>query len=188
MDWHLLWQIFWVFTKVAMFSWGGGPASLGLMQRESVAAGWVSETEFADAMAIGNALPGPIAIKVPTYVGYKLAGIPGAISGMAGSALPAFLLMLVVVVFFFSVKDNPKVKSMLTAVRPLIVGLLLWTAYDVAIKVFNVDKVGWAKGLAQNWSQALIVVASFVILAFTSISPVWLVIATAILGLIIYRK
>ena len=107
---------------------------------------------------------------------------------MAGSALPAFLLMLVVVIFFFSVKDNPKVKSMLTAVRPLIVGLLLWTAYDVAIKIFNVDKVGWAKGLSQNWSQALIVVASFVILAFTSISPVWLVIATALLGLIIYRK
>ena len=60
MDWFLLWQIFWVFTKVAMFSWGGGPASLGLMQRESVAAGWVTETEFADALAIGNALPGHV--------------------------------------------------------------------------------------------------------------------------------
>ncbi len=187
MDWLLLWKIFWLYTKVAMFSWGGGPASLGLMQRESIAAGWVTETEFADAMAIGNALPGPIAIKVPTYVGYKLAGIPGAISGMAGSAVPAFLLMLVVVVFFFSVKDNPKVKSMLTAVRPLIVGLLLWTAYDVATKVFNADKIGWGKGLAQNWSQVLIVAVTFLLLTFTSISPVWLVIAAALLGLVIYR-
>ena len=42
MNWKLLWQIFWLFTKVAMFSWGGGPASLGLMQREVVAAGWLS--------------------------------------------------------------------------------------------------------------------------------------------------
>ena len=187
MELNLLWSIFWVYTKVAMFSWGGGPASLGLMQRESVAAGWVTETEFADALAIGNALPGPIAVKVPTYIGYKLAGVPGAVSGMAGSVLPTFLLMLVVVVFFFGVKDNPKVKSMLTAVRPLIVGLLLWTAYDVAVKVFNVDKIGWGKGLSQNWSQALIVVVAFALLTLTSISPVWLVIAAALLGLVIYR-
>ena len=70
--------------KVAMFSWGGGPASLGLMQRESVAAGWVTETEFADALAVGNALPGPIAPQDSAFVGYKLAGLPGAVSAVTG--------------------------------------------------------------------------------------------------------
>ena len=47
MQWKLLWQIFWLFTKVAMFSWGGGAASLGLMQREVVSAGWLTPNEFA---------------------------------------------------------------------------------------------------------------------------------------------
>ena len=42
MQWKLLWQIFWLFTRVAMFSWGGGAASLGLMQREVVAVGWLT--------------------------------------------------------------------------------------------------------------------------------------------------
>jgi len=57
----LLWRIFILFTRVALFSWGGGPASMALMQRETAAAGWVTPAEFADALAVGNALPGPIA-------------------------------------------------------------------------------------------------------------------------------
>ena len=78
MKWKLLWQIFWLFTKVAMFSWGGGPASLGLMQREVVSAGWLSPDEFADDIALSNALPGPTAPQASAYVGYKLAGWQGA--------------------------------------------------------------------------------------------------------------
>ncbi len=97
----LLWDIFLLFTRVAIFSWGGGPASLALMQREVTAAGWVSSTEFADAVALGNALPGPIAPQVSAYVGYKLAGTPGAIAAATGTVLPTTALMLVMVVLFF---------------------------------------------------------------------------------------
>ena len=77
----LLWQIFWLFTRVALFSWGGGPASLALMQRESTAAGWVTPDQFADGVALGNALPGPIAPQVSAFIGYQVAGVPGAIAG-----------------------------------------------------------------------------------------------------------
>lgn len=68
MQWKLLWQIFWLFTKAAMFSWGGGPASLGLMQREVVAAGWLSPDEFADDITLSNTLPGPTAPQASAYV------------------------------------------------------------------------------------------------------------------------
>jgi chromate transporter len=64
MDPKLLWEIFILFSRVALFSWGGGPASMGLMQREAVSAQWVTPEQFADALAIGNALPGPIAPQV----------------------------------------------------------------------------------------------------------------------------
>src|SRR5512144_3064059 len=99
----LLWEIFVLFSRVALFSWGGGPASLALMQREATAAGWVTPAEFADAVAVGNALPGPIAPQVSAFVGYKLAGIPGAIAAAAGTVLPTTILMLVMVVYFFKV-------------------------------------------------------------------------------------
>jgi chromate transporter len=76
---------------------------------------------------------------------------------------------------------------MLKAVRPLVVGLLLWTAYDMAINVFSVKKLGWGAALSGGWDKILIVAASFALLTFTTINPVWLVIAAAVLGFVVYR-
>ena len=187
MNMKLLWDIFVLFTRVALFSWGGGPASLALMQREVVTAGWVSNQEFADAVAVGNALPGPIAPQVSAYVGYKLAGMWGAVSAAMGTVLPTTLLMLVMVAYFFTIKDSPTVAAMLKAVRPVVVGLLLWTAYVMAYSVFSVSNAGWGGGLVQNWDKVLIAIVAFALLTLTEINPVWLVIAGAILGFALYR-
>jgi chromate transporter len=184
---ELLWSLFVVFSRVALFSWGGGPASMGLMQRETVHAGWVTTEEFADALAIGNALPGPIAPQVSAYIGYKMAGTWGAISAVSGTILPTTLLMMIMVIFFFGIKDSPVVAAMLKAVRPVIVGLLLWTTYVMAVSVFSVNKLGWAKGLGQNWDKAIIAIVAFTILTLTEVNPVWLVIAGAVFGFWIYR-
>jgi chromate transporter len=176
----LLWQIFVLFTRVAMFSWGGGPASLALMQRETTTATWtppgqtesvpwITSDEFADAVALGNAIPGPIAPQVSAYVGYKLAGVPGAISAAVGTVIPTTLLMLILIVVFFGIKNSVAVKAMLQAVRPVVVGLLLWTAYD------------------QGWDKLLFVVATFVLLTFTKVNPAIIILGTAILGFIFYR-
>jgi chromate transporter len=183
----LLWDIFLLFTRVALFSWGGGPASLALMQREVVTAGWATNEEFADAVAVGNALPGPIAPQVSAYVGYKMSGIWGAVSAAMGTVFPTTLLMLVMVVYFFSIKDSPAVAAMLKAVRPIVVGLLLWTAYAMAYSVFSVSKAGWGNGLVQNWDKVMIAIIAFVLLTLTEINPVWLVIGGAVFGYLIYR-
>ncbi len=188
MDWKLLWDIFILFSRVALFSWGGGPASMGLMQRETVSAGWVTPEQFADALAIGNALPGPISPQVSAYVGYKLAGVPGAVSATTGTVLPTTLLMLVMIVFFFSIKDNPAVTAMLKAVRPVVIGLLIWTAYSMIISVFGVQKSGWVLGLAQHWDGIIIAAIAFFLLVFTEINPVFLVIGAAIFGYLVYRN
>lgn len=182
-----LWQIFVLFTRVAMFSWGGGPASLALMQRETTSAGWVTSDEFADAVAVGNALPGPIAPQVSAFVGYKLAGIPGAIAAAAGTVIPTTLLMLLMIVFFYNIKDSKTVQAMLQAVRPAVVGLLLWTAYDMAYTVWGVKHLGWQNALFQGWDKGLIMLTTFGVLTFTKINPVYIVIATALLGFILYR-
>jgi chromate transporter len=198
MNWKLLWDIFILFSRVALFSWGGGPASLALMQRESTTAMWVppgqtspvpwlNSAEFADAVAVGNALPGPIAPQVSAYVGYKLAGTPGAVAAAAGTVLPTTLLMLIMVIYFFGIKDSPVVQSMLRAVRPLVVGLLLWTAYDMATNVFGVKSAGWGAALAAGWDKILIIIVSFALLTFTQVNPVILVIGAAVLGFLVYR-
>lgn len=183
----MLWKIFILFSRVALFSWGGGPASLALMQREVTAAGWTTPAEFADAVATGNALPGPIAPQVSAFVGYKLAGVPGAVAAVTGTVLPTTLLMLFMVVYFFSIKDSPAVKAMLKAVRPVVVGLLLWTAYDMALSVFGVKPAGWGTALAGGWDKILIVAATFVLLTATRVNPVFVILGAAILGFAVYR-
>jgi len=186
MDWKLLWKIFWLFTKVAMFSWGGGPASLGLMQREVIAAGWLSTDEFADDIALSNALPGPTAPQASAYVGYKMAGWPGALMAVGGTVIPATLLMLILIIGFFSIKDNLYMKAAIKGIRPFVVGLLAWTAYQIATTVFGTNQ-GLGVSLLHNWDKWLIALGAFLVLTFTSISPIWLVLGAAIIGLIFYR-
>ena len=193
-----LWKIFVLYSRVSLFSWGGGPASLALMQRESTSAlwfpsgnaaaiPWVTPEEFADAVAAGNALPGPIAPQVSAFIGYKLAGVPGAIAAAAGTVLPTTLLMLVMVVYFFKVKESGVVKAMLQAVRPVVVGLLVWTSYDMALTVFGVPKHGLAGALTLGWDKLLIVLVTFGVLALTRVNPAMVILAAAMLGCMAYR-
>jgi chromate transporter len=183
----LIWKIFILFSRVALFSWGGGPASLALMQREVLGAGWATSHEFADAVALSNALPGPIAPQVSGFIGYKLAKLPGAIAAVAGTVLPTTILLLIVVAFFMGIKDSPAIKAMLAAVRPVVVGLLLWTAYDMAAAVFSAKKLGWSAALVGGWDKILIVVAAFALLVTTRINPALIVVGAAVLGLFVYR-
>ena len=183
----LLWKIFWLFSRVALFSWGGGPASLALMQRESVAAGWVTSSEFADGVALSNALPGPLTPKISAYIGYEVAGLPGAAAAVIGNTLPTTLIMLVIIVYFFRIKDSSNVRAMLTAVRPVVVALLAWTAYDVAREMLGATSQNWSAALLQGWDKLLITGVTFLILVLTPLNPVFIVVGAALLGLLVYR-
>jgi chromate transporter len=186
MNWKLLSQIFWLFTRVAMFSWGGGPASLGLMQREVTAAGWATTEEFADGVALANALPGPTAPQASAFIGYKLAGWPGAIMAIIGTVVPATLLMLILISGFFAFKDNLYVKAAIAGMRPFVVGLLAWTAYQMAFTILSL-KQGLGQSVIHGWDKWLIASGAFAVLTFTNISPSWLVLATAAIGVVFYR-
>ena len=111
----------------------------------------------------------------------------GAVTAAAGTVLPTTILMLVMVVFFFSIKDSPAVKAMLTFVRPIVVGLLLWTAYDMFRTVWGVQRLGWGAALVQGWDKAIIALAAFGLLTFTSINPAIIILGGAVLGFLIYR-
>jgi chromate transporter len=194
----LLLRIFWLFSRVALFSWGGGPASMALMQRETTSAlwlppqavapvPWVSTNEFADALAMSNALPGPIAPQVSAFIGYKLAGVPGAIAATAGTVLPTTILMLILVTLFFRIKDSSTMRAMLQAVRPVVVGLLLWTAYEMTVTVFAIRKLGWGPAVTQGWDKVLIVMVTFAVLVLTRVNPVFVILGSALFGLLVYR-
>jgi len=168
-------EILWAFARVGLFGYGGGPSMIPLIQEEAVDRHhWLTMEEFVDALAMGNALPGPIATKMSAYIGYKIAGLPGAVAGVTGMVLPSFILMLVLALFFFRYKDLPHVQSTLKAVRPAIVALLALVVYDV-----------WPHSVT-SWHTGAIAAATFAIVAFSNVHPAYAIGVAALLGLLVY--
>jgi chromate transporter len=119
------------FAKVGLLAWGGGPAMVPLLRDEVLRKGWMTEAEFTDALATGFALPGPIATKLALYVGYHEAGWLGAASSLVGVVLPSGLLILGLVALGSSFRDHPRVEGMMTAVRPVVIAMLVMMVVDL---------------------------------------------------------
>lgn len=198
----LLLQIFWVFAKVGVLAYGGGPSMIPLMQQEVVNAGWLTSQDFVDALALGNALPGPIATKMSLYVGFKLAGIPGALAGLLGTIGPSGVLMLILALFFLQLKDSPIIQAALVAVRPTVVGLLIWTAYDLGDKVLRSQGMTWHHAILANWDKFIIAIVVFLAVTYVtgvknnstllfnfvkSSAPALAILIAAVFGIIVYR-
>ena len=87
-------EVFLTFLKIGAFTFGGGYAMLPFMQQEVLANNWMNEEELLNFIAVAESTPGPIAINLATYVGYKLRKIPGALIATIGMIIPSFLYIL----------------------------------------------------------------------------------------------
>jgi chromate transporter len=173
---QLLWEIFLSSAKVGIFGYGGGPSVIPLIKKETVELHhWMTADEFTDSLAFGNSLPGPIATKMSAYIGFKVGGLAGAISGVLGMVVPSMIMMLVLAAAFFAIKDSPKAQGALKAVRPVIVALLAFTTYDLFPKAGGV-----------GWDYLLIGAIALALMIFTDVHPALIIAAAAILGIIIY--
>lgn len=124
-------QIFWAFFLPGILGYGGGPSSIPLIQAEVVDHyGWMTNSEFSEVLAMGNALPGPIATKMAGYIGYEIAGTLGAAVGVFASVAPSLALMIGLVGLIMRHRGSPKVKRMTAIVRPVIAALLGVMAYE----------------------------------------------------------
>lgn len=174
--WELLFEIFKSAASVGIFGYGGGPSVIPLIKKETVDVHqWMTAEEFTDSLAFGNALPGPIATKMSAYIGYKVAGVPGAISGVLGMVLPSMIMILVLAAVFTLVKDNPKTQAALKAVRPVIVALLAFTTYEVYTGI-----KGW------SWDTVLIGAVALGLMLFTAVHPALIIAGAVVVGLLLY--
>lgn len=172
-----LWQLFVAFGRANIFGFGGGPSVIPLIQQEVVDNfKWLKTEEFTDALAMGNALPGPIATKMAAYVGYKIAGVWGSISALIGTVVPTAAAMLGLAGLYFKYKDAPQMVGMLKAVRPVVVILLLQTTWEMGVKSFPIPV---------TWIIALI---ALVALFQFKIHPIILIISSMLFGLFFLSK
>ena len=120
--------LWWGWLRIGLFGFGGGPSVIPLMKAECMARGWLTEEQFLDTLALGNTLPGPIAVKMAVSIGQQAGGAAGALVALAGLCLPGVAMMIGLAALFSRFRDLPAVAGMMRAARAAVVGMLVWTA------------------------------------------------------------
>ncbi len=130
-------DIFIAFLRCGIFGYGGGQATIPLVQQEVVENfGWLSIEEFTDALALGNSLPGPITTKMASLVGFKIGGYLGALAAILGLILPSAIAIVFLINIYMKFKDAKWLKGMMVAVRPVVVVLIANVVFMMAKKSF----------------------------------------------------
>lgn len=107
MDVGLYWQILVSFTRATLLGYGGGPSIIPLYAIEVVdQRGWLTHEEFGKILAMGNALPGPIATKMGAFIGFKVGGWGGALMALIGVVMPTALMMILFVALFHALVNT----------------------------------------------------------------------------------
>ena len=170
-------ELFFVFVRISSISIGGGYVMFPLMKREVVdSRQWISDEEMVDYYALGQSVPGIIAMNTATLVGFRKRGIPGALVSAGGMALPSLVVILFVAAFLTPYFDYPVVQKAFAGIRAAVVAMIVMAVWQVGKKSVN------------SISKGLIAIGAFLALAVTTLNPVLLILSGALLGLILFRK
>ena len=170
-----LFEIFWSFLKIGAFTFGGGYAMIPLIQHEVInRRGWLSEQEFIELLTIAQTAPGPISLNTAVFVGYKYRRYWGALAAVTGVVIPSFVIILLIAIFFAGIRNNIWVDAAFKGMRPAVVALIV------------APIVGLTKGM--HWRGVSIALAIAVVVWHFGFSPIWLLIAGAIGGVLWYAR
>lgn len=155
--------LFYAFFIANLLGYGGGPASIPLMFEEVVNRfNWLSSEEFYNVLALGNALPGPIATKIAAYVGFSVIGWGGALIALTATVIPSAVAMILLMKVLRKHRQSRVVKGLSLAVQPVICMLMV----ILTITIFNdaLGSIGWIQSLA-------IAAVAFILLTKVKLHP-----------------
>ena len=137
-------QLFLSFLQIGLFSFGGGYAAMPLIQDQVVTAhGWLSMPEFTDLITISQMTPGPIAINSATFVGMKIAGVPGAIAATVGCVFPSCVIVTLLARLYLKYRDMSLLQGILGSLRPAVVAMVAAAGISILITAFwGGDQIG----------------------------------------------
>lgn len=168
---NIYWEGFKTFSKIGMFTIGGGYAMIPLIEADVVdKKQWISREEFIDLVAIAQSCPGIFAVNISIFLGYKLKGVPGSIICATGTVLPSFLIILAIALFFQAFRENETVESIFKGIRPAVVALIASPTFKMA------------KSAKIAWSNVWIPVVSALLIWLFGVSPVYIIILAGIAG------
>ncbi len=162
--------LFFTFLKIGFLAFGGGWTVLGVIKNAVVAHGWLSNTEFSQIVSVSQLTPGPVAVNVATYVGFKIHGIFGSLIATLGILLPSILIIASISVLKRYVRGKESLNS---ALKVTGTSLIAMTLYSLGIS--HID-----------WLTLCLAGISFFFFVKTKIDPVYVILFSAVLGAVIY--
>lgn len=175
-------ELFWSFLQIGLFSFGGGYAAMPLIQGQVVTDhGWLSMTEFTDLITISQMTPGPIAINSATFVGIKIAGIPGALVATIGCILPSCIIVTLLAKLYLKYRNMAVLQGILNSLRPAVVAMIASAGISILITAFWGNEA--AVILSQtNWVMVLIFAGCIVLLQKFRMNPIWVMILAGVVN------
>ncbi len=175
-------QIFLTFLKIGAFTFGGGYAMLPLMKQEVLLHNWMSEESLVNFIAVAESTPGPVAINMATYIGVETGGLLGAAIATFGVVLPSFVIILLVAKFYAKYKNSFIVKSCLTGLRPIVVGLIASAIISLGASVFIPN--GFSGFVFDfGFVCSVLIFGAVVYFAFKKVNPIFLILGSAGAGI-----
>ena len=169
-------SLYGVFLKIGLFTIGGGYAMIPLMEREIISGhGWLTAAEFLDIIAVAEVTPGPLAINAATFIGFRLAGLGGALLATFGVVSPSLAILLLCGRFLARAILDPRAERFLKGLRPALIALIS-LAVSTLGRAALIDPI-----------TALIAAAVFsASVIIRRLNPLYLIAAGALLGLLLY--
>ena len=159
------------FFKIGLFTLGGGYAMIPIIEDEVVDRyKWIRREEFIDIVAVAQSCPGVMAVNMSTFIGYKLRRTKGAFCLTLATALPSFIIILLLAMFFRQVQDNAVVESIFRGIRPAVVALIAAPTFSLA------------KSAHINLANCWIPIGCALLIWALHVNPVFVIMAAAIGG------
>jgi len=192
-------QLAWTFFVIGAFTIGGGYAMLSLIQNQVVVEHpWISEATFTDIVAVSQMTPGPVGINSATYVGYNvlvnatgspLLGVCGSLTATLALMIPSFIIMLLIVKFYQKFKTSKLYAGTMDWLKPCVVGLIGAAAVILILKTTWTGYTPSVQVVAENfpdWKSWVLLAAAFVASYWGKVNPIYVILAGAAAGLLIY--
>jgi chromate transporter len=173
--WNKLWTLFITFLKIAAVTVGGGVAMLPMMEEEFVRKKkWIDSEDIVDVFAIVQSVPGIIAVNTAVYVGYRVAGLAGAIAAALGVVTPSYIVIVIIAAFMIQAGSLGWVNSAFTGIRAGVCALILVAVIGLGRKVLK-SKFEW-----------IIAGAAFIGIYMLGINVIWLILGAGVVGYMRY--
>lgn len=179
-------ELFIVYFQIGLFAFGGGYAAMPLIQNLVVEGrGWLTMAEYADLTTIAEMTPGPIAVNSATFVGQKMAGLPGALICTLGCILPSLIIVLALAYFYTKYRELKTVKAVLAELRPAVVAMIAGAGLTILLLALcgtsSLNEIS-----SVRYIELFLFAGSLFLLRKYKTNPILIIFGTAIAGTCMY--